>query len=196
MIVSPDLGLVAAQTQAKAAWWQVAAACAQAVISGAAIWAAVIIANRQTRTDAARRERERAEIARDVAMVHVRAFRAWDEKTRHLKKIAEQGQAGALNMLQLVQGDEYLFQPPESLRVLAGNLREFDNAAKAVQRSFIAAQEFKEMRTVMTGWALAIAAERSDGVDFDKVLRLTTECLTAIPAARNAVDALLVLKQS
>ena len=188
---SADLALQAAQQQAHSANQQALAAWVQAIVSGLAIWAAVGISNRQRRAEVAQRERDRADLARDRAMVHARAFRSWDERTRHFAGIVEQDHNGAINIIQLVQGDESLLLPPASLRDLAGNLREFGNAASAVQRAFIALQEFRDMRNTMIGWGLEIAAQRFDHVDLDKVLRLTSECIEAIPIARQAVDALL-----
>lgn len=191
MDIDPLQALHLAQEQTRAAWWQVGAAITQALISGGAIWAAVLIAGRQRKDESSIREQQRGALARDLAMLHARAFRAWHERTKHVADILDQGSLGEINILQLVSGDEHFLQPPPAIRNLVGTLREFGPAARSVQRAFIAAERFLEARPQMVAAGLEVAAQRSDPGELRKAGRLARACIEAIPEANRSVNALL-----
>ena len=191
MGIDPQQALQLAAAQTRAAWWQVGAAIAQAVISGGAIWAAGVIASRQRRAESLVREEQQGDLARDLAMVHARAFRAWNDRSLQIAAILDQGELGAINILQLVSGDEQFLQPPLSIRGLVGCLRDFGPAARSVQRAFIATERFREARPQMVAAGLEVAAHRTNAVELQKAARLARACVEAIPEASRQVNALL-----
>jgi hypothetical protein len=191
LMIGPDPMIAAAQQQVEAAWLQAYAAIAQTLLTIAAIGVAVYVPWRAQKMEAGLRNRRERTLARDIAMQTTYYFEDWRNWAEQRLTIVDNGVEGALNIVQLMQGDADLLQPPNELGQYRGALREFGDAAISVQSAFIAADRFFVVRPRALALGVAISQGKCDEIALLEIASLARDCIHKVIAADKKVAALL-----